>query len=170
MELTRPSFADVLKAKQFIARYLPRTPLIHYPALDKLVGAEIFVKHENHQPIGAFKVRGGINLISQLSNDERASGVIAASTGNHGQSVAYAAREFGVPATIVAPERANPLKVESMQNLGAQVIFHGVDFDAAREYCEQLAEERELRYIHSGNEPLLVAGVATEALNPRRRS
>jgi threonine dehydratase len=164
MEWPRASFSDVLKAKQVIARYLPRTPLLRYPALDTLLGAQVFVKHENHQPIGAFKVRGGINLISQLSPDERARGVIAASTGNHGQSVAYAAREFGVRAIIVVPERANPLKVESMQNLGAEIIFHGVDFDAAREHCEALAEERELRYIHSGNEPLLVAGVATEAL------
>ncbi len=164
MELTRPAFADVLKAKQVISRYLPRTPLIHYPALDKLLDAQVFVKHENHQPVGAFKVRGGINLISQLSLDERARGVIAASTGNHGQSVAYAAREFGVRAVIVAPERANPMKVESMQNLGAEIIFHGPDFDAAREHCEQIAEEREMRYIHSGNEPLLIAGVATETL------
>ena len=157
----RPTFQDILRAKQIIARYLPRTPLLRYPALDKLIGARVFVKHENHQPIGAFKVRGGINLMSQLSADERARGVIAASTGNHGQSVAYAAREFGVRATIVVPERANPLKVESMRNLGAEVLFHGVDFDAAREHCEALARERGMRYVHSGNEPLLVAGVAT---------
>lgn len=164
MEFTRPIFSDVLRAKQIISRYLARTPLIHYPALDQLIGAKVFVKHENHQPVGAFKVRGGINLISQLSSDERARGVIAASTGNHGQSVAYAAREFGVRATIVVPERANPMKIESMQNLGAEIIFHGADYDAAREYCEQLAEERERRYIHSGNEPLLIAGVATGTL------
>ena len=157
----RPTFQDILRAKQIIARYLPRTPLLRYPALDKLIGARVFVKHENHQPIGAFKVRGGINLMSQLAADERARGVIAASTGNHGQSVAYAAREFGVRATIVVPERANPLKVESMRNLGAEVLFHGADFDAAREHCEALARERGMRYVHSGNEPLLVAGVAT---------
>lgn len=157
----RPTFQDILRAKQIIARYLPRTPLLRYPALDKLIGAQVFVKHENHQPIGAFKVRGGINLMSQLAADERTRGVIAASTGNHGQSVAYAAREFGVRATIVVPERANPLKVESMRNLGAEVLFHGADFDAAREHCEALARERGMRYVHSGNEPLLVAGVAT---------
>ena len=158
---TRPTFQDILRARQTIARYLPRTPLLNYPALDKLIGARVYVKHENHQPVGAFKVRGGIHLMSQLSADERARGVIAASTGNHGQSVAYAAREFGVRATIVVPERANPLKVESMRNLGAKVLFHGADFDAAREHCEQLARERGMRYIHSGNEPHLLAGVAT---------
>ncbi len=164
MPIQRPVFTDVLRAKQIIARYLPRTPLTHYPALDHLLDATVFVKHENHQPVGAFKVRGGINLISQLGSDERARGVIAASTGNHGQSVAYAAREFGVRATIVVPERANPMKVESMRNLGAEIIFRGVDYDAAREHCERLAEERAMRYIHSGNEPHLIAGVATETL------
>ena len=160
----RPTFQDVLRAKQIVSRYLARTPLHHYPALNQLVGARVFVKHENHQPVGAFKVRGGINLVAQLSADERARGVIAASTGNHGQSVAYAAREFGVRATIVVPEHANPLKVESMQNLGATVLFHGVDFDAARLHCESLARAQGMRYVHSGNEPLLVAGVGTLTL------
>lgn len=160
----RPTFQDILRAKQIIARHLPRTPLHEYPALDKMLGTRVVVKHENHQPIGAFKVRGGINLMSQLSAEERVCGVIAASTGNHGQSVAYGAREFDVRATIVVPERANPLKVESMQNLGAEVLFHGADFDAAREYCEMLARERGMRYVHSGNEPHLIAGVATIAL------
>lgn len=159
-----PTFRDILKAKKNIAPHLPPTPLHHYPALDQVVGTEIWVKHENYQPIGAFKVRGGINLMSQLSPDERARGVIAASTGNHGQSVSYSARLFNVPATIVVPEGANPVKVEAMRSHGAQVLFHGRDFDAAREHCEQLAQERGLRYIHSGNEPLLIAGVATHTL------
>lgn len=163
-EMTPPTFLDILKAKQTIARYLPRTPLHRYPALDQVVGTQVWVKHENYQPIGAFKVRGGINLISQLSPQARARGVIAASTGNHGQSVTYAAHLFGVPATVVVPEGANPVKVEAMQSHGANIVFHGKDFDEAREYCEALAEERELRYIHSGNEPLLIAGVGTHTL------
>jgi threonine dehydratase len=159
-----PDLADVLAARQRIAPYLRPTPLYRYPALDALTGAQVWVKHENHQPVGAFKVRGGVNLVSQLSADERRRGVIAASTGNHGQSVAYAADLFGVRATICMPERANPVKVESMQALGAEVVFHGRDFDEAREHCEQLAAEHGYRYIHSGNEPLIVAGVATYAL------
>jgi threonine dehydratase len=159
-----PDLADVLAARQRIAPYLRPTPLYRYPALDALTGAQVWVKHENHQPVGAFKVRGGVNLVSQLSADERRRGVIAASTGNHGQSVAYAADLFGVRATICMPERANPVKVESMQALGAQVVFFGRDFDEAREHCEQLAAEHGYRYIHSGNEPLIVAGVATYAL------
>lgn len=159
-----PTFLDVLHAKQNIAPHLPRTPMFKYPALDQATGLDLYVKHENYQPIGAFKVRGGINLVSQLSEDEKQRGVISASTGNHGQSIAYAARIFNVPATIVVPENANPVKVNAMQALGAKIIFHGPDFDAAREHCEALAEEHHLRYIHSGNEPLLIAGVGTHTL------
>ena len=160
----RPTFQDVLKAKAVIAGYLRRTPLYRYSSLCQMLGCEVYVKHENHQPVGAFKVRGGVNLMSQLSDDERRRGVIAASTGNHGQSVAYAARLFGIEATIVVPEGANPGKVEAMRGLGAHIVFHGRDFDQAREHCEALVAERGYRYIHSGNEPLLIAGVATEAL------
>src|SRR5579862_9418774 len=159
-----PDLADVLAARQRIAPYLRPTPLYRYPALDVLTGAQVWVKHENHQPVGAFKVRGGVNLVSQLGADERRRGVIAASTGNHGQSVAYAADLFGVKAVICMPERANPVKVESMQALGAEVVFQGRDFDEAREHCERLAAEHGYRYIHSGDEPLLIAGVATYTL------
>jgi threonine dehydratase len=156
-----PDLADVLAARQRIAPYLRPTPLYRYPALDAMTGAQVWVKHENHQPVGAFKVRGGVSLAGQLTADERRRGVIAASTGNHGQSVAYAAEKFGMRAVICVPEQANPVKVESMRALGAEVVFHGPDFDAAREYCEKLAAEHGYRYFHSGNEPLHIAGVAT---------
>src|SRR6201988_5279976 len=159
-----PDLADVLAARQRIAPYLQPTPLYRYPALDEMTGARLWVKHENHQPVGAFKVRGGVNLVTQLSADERRRGIIAASTGNHGQSVAYAADLFGVRAVICVPERANPVKVESMQALGAEVVFHGRDFDEAREHSEKQAAEPRYRYIHSGNEPSLIAGVATGTL------
>jgi threonine dehydratase len=164
MEWREPTLADVLEARRRISPHLRPTPLFGYASLDELLGAEVVVKHENHQPVGAFKVRGGVNLISQLSQEERERGVITASTGNHGQSIAYAARLFGVPATICVPEHANPVKVASMRGLGAELVFHGRDFDEAREHCEQLATERGYRYVHSGNEPLLIAGVATETL------
>jgi threonine dehydratase len=140
------------------------TPLYKWPGLARLVGTDVWVKHENHQPIAAFKVRGGVNLVSQLSPEEHAAGVIAASTGNHGQSVAYAARVFGVAARICVPEAANPVKVRSMQDLGAEVIFFGRDFDDAREHCEKLAADEGYRYIHSGNEHLLIEGVGTYTL------
>ncbi|MBV9095300.1 MAG: threonine/serine dehydratase [Streptosporangiaceae bacterium] len=156
-----PDLADVLAARRRIAPYLRPTPLYRYPALDAMTGTGMWVKHENHQPVGAFKVRGGVNLVSQLTADERRRGVITASTGNHGQSVAYAADLFGVRAVICMPERANPVKVESMRALGAEVVFYGRDFDQAREHCEKQAAEHGYRYIHSGNEPSLIAGVAT---------
>lgn len=159
-----PTFKDVLGARRAVAPYLRPTPLRGYPALDRLLGARAVVKHENMQPTGAFKVRGGVNLVSRLAAGELAAGVVSASTGNHGQSIAYAARLFGARATIVVPEGANPLKVEAMRDLGAEVVFHGADFDEARVRCEGLARETGARYVHSANEPLLVAGVATCAL------
>jgi threonine dehydratase len=164
MRWQAPTLEDVLEARRRISPHLRPTPLFAYSALDDLLDAKVFVKHENHQPIGAFKVRGGVNLVSQLSPEERERGVIAASTGNHGQSIAFAARRFGVQATICVPEKANPVKVTSMRGLGAELVVHGRDFDEAREHCEQLADERGHRYVHSGNEPLLIAGVATETL------
>jgi len=159
-----PDLADVLAARARIAPYLRPTPLYRYPVLDTLTGARLRVKHENHQPVGAFKVRGGVNLISQLSPAERDRGVASASTGNHGQSIAYAADLFGVRATIFVPEQANPVKVESMRALGAQIVFYGKDFDEAREQCEKVSAEQGYRYIHSGNEPALIAGVGTYTL------
>ena len=159
-----PVYRDVLRARRVVARHLAPTPLGNYPALDRVLGARALVKHENLQPTGAFKVRGGVNLVARLSAEERARGVVAASTGNHGQSVAYAARLFGVGARVVVPAGANPLKVAAMRDYGAEVIFHGTDFDEAREHCESLARAAGMRYVHSGNEPLLIAGVATAAL------
>src|SRR5262249_11685501 len=135
-----------------------------YPAINELIGAKVYVNHENYQPVGAFKVRGGINLISQLDDKEKARGVAAASTGNHGQSVAYAARLFGVTARIVVPEAANPGKVAAMRGMGAEVVFHGERFDDARLQCERIARENGYRYVHSGYEPQLIAGVGTATL------
>lgn len=163
-ELRPPTLADVFDARRHIRRYLDRSPLRHYPSLDRLVGAEVWVKHDNLLPTGAFKVRGGVNLLSKLDDATRARGVIAASTGNHGQSIAFAARLFGVRAIICAPEQANPVKVEAMRDLGAEVLLVGRDFDEARVHCEALAKEHGYRYIHSGNEPDLIAGVATHTL------
>jgi len=159
-----PDLADVLAARQRIAPYLRETALYRYPGLDAITGTQVWVKHENHQPVVSFKVRGGVNLVSQLSAEERRGGVIAASTGNHGQSVAYAAELFGVRAVICVPEQANPVKVDSMRAMGAEVVLHGRDFDEAREYCEKQATEHGYRYIHSGNEPHLIAGVGTYAV------
>ncbi|HEV2440365.1 MAG TPA: threonine/serine dehydratase [bacterium] len=159
-----PTIEDVLAARRVIAPHLYRTPLIHAPALDRILDARVYVKCENALPTGAFKVRGGINLVSRLTPDERRRGVITASTGNHGQSIAYAARLFGIPAIIGAPEGANPLKVAAMRALGAEVALHGRDFDESREWVERTAAAEGYRYIHSSNEPLLIAGVGTLSL------
>jgi threonine dehydratase len=163
-ELPIPTLVDVLDARHRIAPYLRPTPLYAYDALSRLVGTEVWVKHENHQPVGAFKVRGGVNLISQLSAGEREVGVLAASTGNHGQSVAYAARLFGVRAVVCVPVGANPVKLAAMRGLGAEIVEYGRDFDEARVHSVQLAADGGYRYIHSGDEPLLIAGVGTGTL------
>ena len=161
---TNPNIVDVIGARQRIGSHIVRTPLLHHRSLDALIGAEVHVKHENYQRLGAFKVRGGLNLVSQLSDEEKRRGIVTASTGNHGQSIAYAAGIHGIEAVIAVPEGANPGKVESMRNLGAKVIFRGRNFDEAREYVAQLAGEEGYRYIHSANEPMLIAGVGTYAL------
>jgi threonine dehydratase len=159
-----PTLADVEAARRRITPHLQPTPLYPYGALSELVGTEVLVKHENHLPIGAFKVRGGLNLVSQLSEDERRRGVVTASTGNHGQSIAFAAGRFGVRAIVCVPQGANPVKLAAMKRLGAELVVHGRDFDEAREHCEGLAHEHGHRYIHSGNEPHLIAGVGTATL------
>jgi len=158
------SFEDIVAARERIAKHLPRTPLYEYPGLSELLGFSFYLKHENHQPVGAFKVRGGVNLISQLSEEERRRGVICATRGNHGLSVAYAAKLFGVKAVIVVPEGNNPEKNAAMKSLGAELIVHGKDFDEAVVKAEELKEERGFRYVHSANEPMLIAGVGTYAL------
>jgi threonine dehydratase len=163
-DLPVPQFTDVLAARRRIAPYLRPTPLFRYEALSELAGTDVWVKHENHLPVGAFKVRGGVNLVAQLSPEERERGVIAASTGNHGQSVAYAARLFGARAIVCVPVNGNPVKLAAMRGLGAELVEHGRDFDEAREHCARLAAEHGYRYIHSGNEPDLIAGVATATL------
>ena len=159
-----PMFVDVLAAHQRILPYLAPTPLHRYAALDDLVGTAVYVKHENYQPVGAFKIRGGINLVAQLSPEERRRGLIAASTGNHGQSIAFAGRLFGAPVRIVVPEGANPGKVEAIRGMGAEVLCRGATFDEAVRACEALAGENGERYVHAGNEPALIAGVATHTL------
>jgi threonine dehydratase len=156
------SFEDVLAARAFLASYLRPTPLIQREAVSAALGLDVMLKCENALPTAAFKVRGGLNL---LGRDPTAKGgVIAASTGNHGQSLTYAGKVFGIPVTIVVPRGANPLKVAAMRGHGATIVEHGADVDEARAECERLAVARGLRYVHSGNEPYLIAGVATASL------
>lgn len=163
--LPLPTFEDVLAAKEVVHRYLPPTPLVYSWPLSQMLGCDYFIKCENLQPVGAFKVRGGVNLVATLSPEERRAGLVTASTGNHGQSIAYAGRLFGVRVIVYAPKVGiNPLKLEAMRRLGAEVRLHGRDFDEAREECERQARERGYRYVHSANEPKLIAGVGTMGL------
>jgi threonine dehydratase len=165
MKVIRPTFDDVVAARSLISRYLPRTPFVKVWSLSRMLGCEYYAKCENFQPVGAFKVRGGVNLVGRLSDDERRVGVISASTGNHGQSLAFAGGLFGVRVVIYAPaENVNPLKIQAMRDLGAEVRLHGRDFDEAREEVERVGRQEGYRYVHSANEPHLIAGVGTVGL------
>ena len=159
-----PTIRDVYRARQTIAPYFQRTPLHYSMGLSEMLDAEVYIKHEEHLPLGAFKSRGGLNLLFNLSEEEKRRGLITSSTGNHGQSLASAGREFGVRVLIGLPENANPVKVAAMRSLGAELIFHGETFDDARDYCERLAREEGYRYVHAVNEPHLIAGVGTASL------
>ena len=159
-----PTLRDVYRAKKTIAPHIPRTPLHYSSGLSEMLSAEVYLKHEEHLPLGAFKGRGGINLLANLSDEEKKRGLITASSGNHGQSMASACKLFGVKAVIGLPEDANPNKVAAMRALGAELVFHGADFDAARLHCERLAKEEGYRFVHPVNDPLLIAGVGTQAL------
>ena len=156
-----PTLQDVYLARRVVNSYLTPTPLLRPPALAERLGCDLYVKCENLQPIGAFKIRGGLNLLSQLSEGERSRGVVTTSTGNHGQSIAYAARAFGVPAVIYVTEVANPLKVAAMRRLGAEVAFYGADVDVSRAEAERRAERDSMYYVHPMNDSRLIAGVAT---------
>ena len=162
--LTPPTVEDIRRAREVLDGWIRRTPLMQHPLLSAETGLNVHVKHENHNPTGAFKVRGGLNLIKSLSDDERARGVITASTGNHGQSIAFASQQTGVACTVAVPLGNNPDKNAAMRAFGATLVEEGKDFDEAREWVEREAEARGLRYIHSANEPLLIAGVGTYAL------
>ncbi len=159
-----PTIRDVYRAKRTIAPYFQRTPLHYSMGLSEHLDAEVYIKHEEHLPLGAFKSRGGINLLSNLTPEEKERGLITSSTGNHGQSIASAGREFGVRVLVGLPENANSVKVAAIRSLGAEIIFHGENFDDAREYCERLAREEGYRYVHAVNEPALIAGVGTASL------
>ena len=162
-EQPMPTLHDIIAARPNVYRYLKPTPLYHYSGLSELVGTQVWVKHENHQPVGAFKVRGGLNLAANLTEAEREAGLFTASTGNHGQSIAFSARAYGIKATIAVPEGANPGKVAAMRGLGAEVVFHGHDFDTAREWIMGEAEAHGGRFI-GPTEELLICGVGTYAL------
>lgn len=163
---TEISLGDVVAARDFLRPHLDPTPLVRREGVCAALGLDVWLKCENLLPTGAFKVRGGLNLIGR--DPSAKAGVTGASTGNHGQSLAYAGMVFGVPVTIFVPHGANPQKLAAMRANGATIVEHGNDFEDARLECERQAPSLGLRYVHSGNEPYLIAGVATAALEVLR--
>jgi threonine dehydratase len=159
-----PTLHDIYTARRRIADVIRPTPLLRHALLSTETGLDVWVKHENHNPTGAFKVRGGLNLVRTLTPDERMRGIVTASTGNHGQSIALACQLEDVRCTVFVPLGNNPEKNAAMAALGAEVDEGGRDFDDARERCEERAAATGARYVHSANEPLLIAGVGTYAL------
>ncbi len=167
------TFADVLAARERLAPYLGVTPLRHYPLLDEVMGGgrtSLLVKHENHQPTCSFKVRNGLSFITGLDDDERERGVVAASTGNHGQGIAYAASLLGVSATICVPVGNNPEKNAAMRSWGAKVVEGGRDYDESVEAMLRIAREEGKTVAHSTNDPRIVAGAATMSLEMLEQS
>jgi threonine dehydratase len=163
-ESEEPTFDDVLAARKLIEQHLPRTHFYESISLGRMLGMTLFIKYENHQPVGAFKVRGTVNKVLNLTPEERARGVVTGSMGNHGQGVCYGARLINVQATVVMPEKANPDKVEAMRDLGADVVFHGEGFEEATERAMELERDRGYVYFHAANDPWIVAGHGTVGL------
>jgi threonine dehydratase len=154
---------DVLAAQRRIRPYLAPTPFRNYPTLDAAVGRgiRVLVKHENHQPTGAFKVRNCLSLMTALTPEERSQGFVAATRGNHGLGLAYAGSLLGAPVTVVVPVGNNPEKNEAMRALGARLIEEGRDYDDAVAIAARLVEREGLRLAHSTNDPAVIAGAGT---------
>ncbi|HEY3339954.1 MAG TPA: pyridoxal-phosphate dependent enzyme [Propionicimonas sp.] len=161
IETLTVTFEDVQRAAEAVGAALPPTPAWSYPALNATAGCDVIVKHENTQPTGAFKVRGGLALVSAMPAGQLARGLVTASTGNHAQSIAYAARRVGTVATVVVPETAPACKVEAVRMLGATVVTFGPTMKEAAEHARELAEAGGLIYVDPGNTPAIIAGHAT---------
>ncbi|HVY42665.1 MAG TPA: threonine dehydratase [Hyphomicrobiaceae bacterium] len=158
------SLADLEAASDLVHAHMPPTPQYAWPLLARRTGVEVWVKHENHTPIGAFKVRGGLVYMTELKRSgENPAGVITATRGNHGQSIARAASAVGLASTILVPHGNSVEKNAAMRAFGAELIEHGRDFDEAKDEAARLAEQRNLHYVPSFH-PALVKGVATYAL------
>jgi threonine dehydratase len=155
---------DVQRAAETVAGHVQRTPFVSAPRLSDLTGATVWVKHENMQPTGAFKERGAVNKLSSLMPEERARGVVAMSAGNHAQAVAYHAKRFGIPATIVMPVGTPLVKVENTRAHGARVILHGDTLAEAGDKALELARHDGLVLVHPYDDPLIMAGQGTVAL------
>lgn len=151
---------EVFKARRVVQKTLPRTPLARYERLCADLGADIYVKHENHLPTNSFKVRGAVNFMAHVTPEVQRHGIVVATRGNHGMAVAWAAREKGVFCHVVVPENNDPEMNAAITSYGAQLIVKGADFYEAQDYCEELAENAGYYYLRQGNEPHLITGIA----------
>jgi threonine dehydratase len=154
----------VIKARAVIDRYLNRTNLTYYSELSRLVGCEVFVKHENHNPTGSFKIRGALNFFHHMSKEELETGVLVSTRGNHGLAMSWAGRWFNVPCTVVVPEHNNPETNRIIESFGADLIVHGYDFYDAQSYCDELVDTAGYYYVEQGNEPEILNGLGTMGL------
>lgn len=157
------SLHETIRAKKTIRPHFSPTPLRRYESLCRALDADVYIKHENLTPIGSFKLRGGLNVMHHVKA-AGVNGVITYSTGNHGTSVATAARMFDVPAVVVVPENSNPLKIKAIKDAGAELIEYGATFEEAGRKVEELQRDRGLYHVHPANEPLIINGVGTEFL------
>lgn len=157
------SISEVVRSRSIVQNYIKPTQLLYYQGLANLIGAEVHIKHENHNPTGTFKIRGGVNLMYHLKQ-RNVNGVITFSTGNHGLSIATAGRWFGLNAVVVVPENNNPVKNRAIIESGAELVEAGTTFEEASQTVDKLCLERSLYYAHPANEPLLINGVGTEFL------
>ncbi len=158
------NLVGVIKAKAVIGRYLNRTNLTYYSELSRLVGSEVYVKHENHNPTGSFKIRGALNFFHHMSGEELETGILVATRGNHGLAMAWAGRWFNVPCTVVVPEHNNPEINRIVENFGAELIVQGQDFYDAQSYCDELVDSDGYYYVEQGNEPEILNGLGTMGL------
>lgn len=157
------SLDDLDRAAGVVRSVMPPTPQYAWPLLRQRFGVEVVVKHENHTPIGAFKVRGGLTYVERLNRERtQVRGIVSATRGNHGQSLAFAGRHFKVPVVVVVPYGNSVEKNAAMRALGAEIVEHGIDFDDAKQRATELAKERSYEYVPSFH-PDLIVGVATYA-------
>ncbi|MCL5734103.1 MAG: threonine/serine dehydratase [Actinobacteria bacterium] len=154
----------VMKARAVIGRYLNRTNLTYYSELSRLTGCEVYVKHENHNPTGSFKIRGALNFFHHMSGEELDNGILVATRGNHGLAMAWAGRWFNVPCTVVVPEHNNPEINRIVESFGGDLIIHGRDFYDAQSYCDELVDSAGYYYVEQGNEPEILNGLGTMGL------
>ncbi|MBC7360164.1 MAG: pyridoxal-phosphate dependent enzyme [Desulfacinum sp.] len=162
--ISKVNMLEVFKARRIVERVLEKTHLTSYRRLSEELGAEVYVKHENHLPTNSFKVRGAVNFMANVPPEVVRNGVVVATKGNHGLAVAWAAQEKGIFCNVVVPEGNNPELNANILAYGAQLIEQGSDFYEAQDYCEELAENAGYYYLRQGNEPLLISGIATMGL------